>query len=165
MTRLRPMRSASRPTTGAASATPSVPAVTVRLTSNVVAWKVRARNGSRGCVAYRPRNAVAPARTTGAREGKGQGAQGSRLRPHHLDTGYGAAGRTQGSRLETQNSQLKTHNSAQPPSPKRASAGRGGSTVGRDRLTRRSGAFWLYYLFLPALFSPTVRKWRNWQTR
>src|SRR6185436_60808 len=48
MTRRRPKVSASRPIPGAASATAMVGAVTVRLTANRDAWKVRASSGSSG---------------------------------------------------------------------------------------------------------------------
>ena len=54
-----------RPTNGAASATAMVDAVTVRLTAKGGAWKTRISSGSSGCVAYRSRKAVNPARTTG----------------------------------------------------------------------------------------------------
>ena len=49
--RRNPKRSATRPTIGAAMATASVGAVTVRLTAKLDAWNVRARSGSSGCVA------------------------------------------------------------------------------------------------------------------
>src|SRR5438034_2246098 len=65
MTRRRPMVSASRPTNGAATATATVGAVTVRPTANGEAPKTRARSGSSGCVAYSVRNAAAPASETG----------------------------------------------------------------------------------------------------
>src|SRR5581483_2452694 len=65
MTRRRPTVSASRPTSGAKIATPTVGAVTVRPTANGDAWNTRAKSGSSGCVAYRFRNADAPARTIG----------------------------------------------------------------------------------------------------
>jgi len=45
-----PKRSASRPTKGAASATATVGAVTVRLTARLLACKVRASIGNSGCV-------------------------------------------------------------------------------------------------------------------
>ena len=51
ITRLRPTRSARRPTAGAASATATVDAVTVRLTAKWVAEKTRISSGSSGCVA------------------------------------------------------------------------------------------------------------------
>ena len=51
ITRLRPTRSARRPTTGAASATATVDAVTVRLTAKCVVLKTRISSGSSGCVA------------------------------------------------------------------------------------------------------------------
>ena len=49
MTRLRPNRSASRPTNGAARATPTVEAVNVRLTLTLSAWKTEVNSGSKGC--------------------------------------------------------------------------------------------------------------------
>jgi len=51
MTRLRPMRSASRPTIGAAKATAMVVAVMVRLTAKWLASNTRMRSGSSGWVA------------------------------------------------------------------------------------------------------------------
>jgi len=48
ITRLRPIRSATRPTTGAATATPIVDAVTVRLTAKCVALNTRINSGSSG---------------------------------------------------------------------------------------------------------------------
>src|SRR5438552_9773230 len=65
MTRRRPIVSASRPTKGAAIATATVGAVTVRPTANGDALNVRASNGRSGCVAYNVRNAAAPASATG----------------------------------------------------------------------------------------------------
>ena len=61
MTFLRPMVSAIMPVTGAMSATASVMAPTVRLTSISEAWKRRWKSGSNGCVQYTFRNVQAPA--------------------------------------------------------------------------------------------------------
>src|SRR5262245_61873115 len=68
ITRFRPIKSASRPTTGAAIATPIVEAVTVRLTAKCVVLNTRINSGRSGCVAYRLRKAVKPARMTGKNE-------------------------------------------------------------------------------------------------
>ena len=50
ITRLRPTMSASRPIQGAASATPTVTALTVRLVASTEAEKRSRNNGSNGCV-------------------------------------------------------------------------------------------------------------------
>jgi hypothetical protein len=65
ITRRKPRRSASRPMPGAARATATVGAVMVKLTSKLEAWKVRARSGNSGCVAYRSTKAAKPASITG----------------------------------------------------------------------------------------------------
>ena len=64
MTRFRPSRSATVPMSGAASATPAVAAVIVRLTATFEAPNTDVSSGNRGCVAYSVRNAVKPANTT-----------------------------------------------------------------------------------------------------
>src|SRR5580765_387815 len=85
ITRFRPMRSASRPTIGAAIATPIVDAVTVRLTAKCVALNTRISSGRRGCVAYRFRNAVNPARTTGRTERRGESRTETSLTTIHAE--------------------------------------------------------------------------------
>ena len=61
MTRLRPTRSARKPTNGAASAQARVIAVIVRPTAASDAWNVERSSGSNGWVAYISMNALAPA--------------------------------------------------------------------------------------------------------
>src|SRR5580765_498920 len=70
ITRLRPIRSATRPMTGAPRATATVDAVTVRLTARWDALNTRIRSGSSGWVAYKSRNAVKPASTIGKVRGR-----------------------------------------------------------------------------------------------